>query len=154
MVFWCPYFESRFPTVDFQISEMPIDLLGVGTDPLPGRFQLPTPNRSIGPSEVARDGFKAGCFRLPLVGGRFLNWLIKYCTFLNWHLWQQAASQGHPTAERIVSASSLPEQHPIECSSTKITSCCKKTGVEQLEWDARVCPDACMGPSGLMEPAL
>ena len=67
------YFESRFPTVDFQISEMPIDLLGVGTDRRPGRFQLPTPNKSIGPSEVARDGFKAGCFRLPLVGGRFLN---------------------------------------------------------------------------------
>jgi hypothetical protein len=37
---------------------MPIDLLGVGTDPLPGRFQLPTPNRSIGPSEVARGGLK------------------------------------------------------------------------------------------------
>ena len=73
LVFWCPYFDSRFPTVDFQISEMPIDLLGVGTDRLPGRFQLPTPNRSIGPSEVARDCFKAGCFRLPLVGGRFLN---------------------------------------------------------------------------------
>ena len=52
---------------------MPIDLLGVKTDPLPGRFQLPTPNRSIGPSEVARDCFKAGCFRLPLVSGRFLN---------------------------------------------------------------------------------
>ena len=73
LVFWCPYFESRFPTVDFQISEMPIDLLGVGTDRLPGRFQLPTPNKSIGPSQVARDCFKAGCFRLPLVGGRFLN---------------------------------------------------------------------------------
>ena len=69
MVFWCPYFESRFPTVVFEISEMPIDLLGVGTDPLPGRFQLPTPNKSIGTSEVARDGFKVGCFRLPLVGG-------------------------------------------------------------------------------------
>ena len=38
---------------------MPIELLGVGTDRLPGRFQLPTPNNSIGPSEVARDGFKA-----------------------------------------------------------------------------------------------
>jgi hypothetical protein len=73
LVFWCPYFESRFPTVDFQIAEMPIDLLGVGTDRLPGRFQLPTPNKSIGPSEVARDCFKAGCFSLPLVGGRFLN---------------------------------------------------------------------------------
>jgi hypothetical protein len=24
LVFWCPYFESRFPTVYFQISEMPI----------------------------------------------------------------------------------------------------------------------------------
>ena len=60
LVFWCPYFESRFPTVDFQISEMPIELLGAGTDPLPGRFQLPTPNNSIGPSEVARDGFKVG----------------------------------------------------------------------------------------------
>ena len=47
--FLVPYFESRFPTVDFQISEMPIDLLGVGTDPLPGRFQLPTHNKSIGP---------------------------------------------------------------------------------------------------------
>ena len=79
MVFWCPYFESRFPTVVFQISEMPIELLGVGTDPLQGRFQLPTPNNSIGPSEVARDCFKAGCFRLPLVGGRFLNLFI----FLN-----------------------------------------------------------------------
>jgi hypothetical protein len=77
LVFWCPYLDSRFPTVVFQISEMPIELLGVGTDPLPGRFQLPTPSKSIGPSEVARDGFKAGCFRLPLVGGRFLN-LIYY----------------------------------------------------------------------------
>jgi hypothetical protein len=49
-------------------------LLGVGTDRRPGRFQLPTPNNSIGPSEVARDCFKAGCFRLPpLVGGRFLK---------------------------------------------------------------------------------
>ena len=57
LVFWCLYFESRFPTVDFKKSEMPIDLLGVGTDPLPGRFQLqlPTPNKSIGPSEIARD---------------------------------------------------------------------------------------------------
>ena len=74
LVFWCPYFESRFPTVVFQIYEMPIELLvGVGTDPLQGRFQLPTPNKSIGPSEVARDDFKAGCFRLPLVGGRFLR---------------------------------------------------------------------------------
>jgi hypothetical protein len=52
---------------------MPIELLGVGTDPLPGRFQFPTPNNSIGPSEVARDGFKAGWIRLPVVGGRFLN---------------------------------------------------------------------------------
>jgi hypothetical protein len=54
LVFWCPYFESRFPTVDFQISEMPIDLLGVGTDLPAGRFQLPTPNKSIGPSQVTR----------------------------------------------------------------------------------------------------
>ena len=67
LVFWCPYFESRFPTVVFQISEMPIELLGVGTDRRQRRFQLPTPNNSIGPSEVARDCFKAGCFRLPLV---------------------------------------------------------------------------------------
>jgi hypothetical protein len=52
---------------------MPIELLGVGTDRLPGRFQLPTPNNSIGPSEVARDGFKVGWIRLPLVGGRFLK---------------------------------------------------------------------------------
>jgi hypothetical protein len=50
---------------------MPIDLLGVGTDPLPGRFQFATPNRSIGPAEVARDGFKAGWIRIPLLGGRF-----------------------------------------------------------------------------------
>ena len=76
LVFWCPYFESRFPTVDFQISEMPIELLGVGTDRRQGRFQLPTPNNSIGPSEVARDCFKVGWIRLPLVGGRFLN---TYC---------------------------------------------------------------------------
>jgi hypothetical protein len=32
--FLVPYFESRFPTDDFQKSEMPVDLLGVGTDPL------------------------------------------------------------------------------------------------------------------------
>ena len=70
------------------------------------------------------------------------------------HLWEQAAANGHPAAGRIVSASSLPGSHPIECSSTKTTSCCKKTRVEQLKWDARVCPDACMGPSGLMGPAL
>ena len=75
LVFWCPYFDSRFPTVAFQIFEMPIELFGVGTDPLPGRFQLPTPNNSIGPSEVARDCFKAGCFRLPLVGGRFQKYI-------------------------------------------------------------------------------
>jgi hypothetical protein len=73
-----PYFESRFPKVDFQISEMPIDLLGVETDPLPGKFQLPTPNKSIGPSEVARDCFKVGRIRLPLVGGR----LLKKCYIL------------------------------------------------------------------------
>ena len=52
---------------------MPIELLGVGTDRRHGRFQLPTPNNSIGPSEVARDGFKVGWIRLPLVGGRFLK---------------------------------------------------------------------------------
>jgi hypothetical protein len=52
LVFWCPYFESRFPTVDFQKSEMPIDLLGVGTDHRQGGFQLPAPKKSIGPSKV------------------------------------------------------------------------------------------------------
>jgi hypothetical protein len=70
------YFEIRFSTVDFQISEMPIDLLGAGTDRRPGRFQLPTPNKSIGPSEVAGDCFKAGWIRLPLVGGRFLEMFL------------------------------------------------------------------------------
>ena len=45
LVFWCPYFESRFPTVVFEISEMPIDLLGVGTDRRQGIFQLPNPNK-------------------------------------------------------------------------------------------------------------
>jgi hypothetical protein len=74
LVFWCPYFESRFPTVVFQYLRcLLLELLGVGTDRRHGRFQLPTPNNSIGPSEVARGGFKAGCFRLPLVGGRFLK---------------------------------------------------------------------------------
>ena len=78
----CPYFESCFPTVDFQISEMPIDFLGVGTGPLPGRFQLQTPNKSIGPSEVARwtvskQRLLSLSSALPLVGvpvgGRFLK---------------------------------------------------------------------------------
>ena len=36
----------------------------------------PSLNRSIGPSEVAMGGFKAGCFRLPLVGGGFLNYRL------------------------------------------------------------------------------
>jgi hypothetical protein len=66
-----------------------IDLLGVETDPPAGRFQLPTPNKSIGPSEVARDGFKAGCFRLPLVGGRFLIMqkpCIQYTVLGAWHV--------------------------------------------------------------------
>ena len=58
-----------------------IELLGVGTDPLQGRFQLPTPNNSIGPSEVARGCFKVGCFRLPLVGGRFLKMKNFYYSF-------------------------------------------------------------------------
>jgi hypothetical protein len=78
LVLWCPYFESRFPTVDFQISEMPIELLG--SEPIGSQvyFSLlptlqPTPNNSIGPSEVARDCFKVGWIRLPLEGGRFLK---------------------------------------------------------------------------------
>ena len=33
LVFWCPYFESSFPTVDFQKSEVLIDLSG-GSEPI------------------------------------------------------------------------------------------------------------------------
>jgi hypothetical protein len=72
---------------------MPIDLLGVGTDRRHGGFQLPTPNRSIGPSEVARDGFKVGWsrlvqllfkmtvenYRLSVVGGKQNCSDRKYC---------------------------------------------------------------------------
>jgi hypothetical protein len=47
-----------------------------------------------------------------------------------------AAADTDTAAGRITSASSLPEQHPIECSSTKTTNC--KTRVEQLKWDARL----------------
>jgi hypothetical protein len=67
LVFWCLISKAVFQRSFFKISEMPIELLGVGTDRRQGRFQLPTPSNSIGPSEVARDCFKAGCFRLPLV---------------------------------------------------------------------------------------
>jgi hypothetical protein len=99
LVFRCPYFESRFPTVDFQISEMPIDLLlGAGTDRRPGRFQLPTPNKSIGPSEVARDCFKAGWIRLPLVGGRFLNGNTAVLDMAEWSICISVTSRGATAA--------------------------------------------------------
>jgi hypothetical protein len=104
LVFWCPYFESRFPTVNFQISEMPIGLVGAGTDRLPGSFQLPTPDNSIGPSEVARDCFNVGWIRLPLVGGRCLN---KNATHYRTDL-----SQGACVALRRLRRSTLVHESP------------------------------------------
>jgi hypothetical protein len=46
--FLVPLFRKPlFPTVDFQKSEMPIMLLGVGTNPLPANSHFPTPNNTI-----------------------------------------------------------------------------------------------------------
>jgi len=45
LFFWCPYFDSRFPTAIFEKLEMDIGLLGVRTRSVLANSQLPTPKK-------------------------------------------------------------------------------------------------------------